>query len=206
MEFLCLELGEGVLGADAKFSANDINVVCEERFMRLALAFILASILLFGCLDAQPKTKSIPDFGSDLGRLENISSLDNSTVADLNTTEIDGIFGDMLLEKENVSVVYFYHDGCTACKTINAWLESEKPRYNNSVVWFVYNIDTADGWEKYLLFADAYGVPQGEHYIPMVYVGGNYYWGIDGIRYNLTDNINDCKANGCYSPFEMLKG
>lgn len=172
--------------------------------MRWVLALFLASFMLSGCLQEQPKANAIPDFESELGDLENVS-MGNWSIEDLNDSAVDAVFGDMLVEKENVTVVYFYDQGCTACKTLALWLVPEKKKYNSSVIWFEYDIDTADGWEKYALFADSYNVSKSERYVPMVYIGGNHYWGIDGIRYNLTVAIDECHRNGCYSPFEMLK-
>ncbi len=174
--------------------------------MRSAFASfaVFAMVLLAGCTAGQQK-KQVPDFSDVLNsELENLS-LGDWNVTELDTGEIDAIFENMMMEKENVSVVYFYDQGCTACKTLALWLAPEKRKYNSSVIWFEYDIGTADGWEKYALFADSYNVSKSERYVPMVYIGGNHYWGIDGIRYNLTAAIDECHANGCYSPFEMLK-
>ncbi|MBU0586441.1 hypothetical protein KJ780_02940 [Candidatus Micrarchaeota archaeon] len=73
------------------------------------------------------------------------------------------------------------------------------------MTWVNINVDNASGWSEYLKFADGYDVPLKERYVPMVYVGNSYGWGIDGIRNNMGVWISECQQNGCYSPYEMLK-
>ncbi len=178
--------------------------------MRHGIAAALALLALFGCLglgapQGSGGTKNAtPDFTADLV-LDNPSDLDWN-VSEFNTSEIDSIADSMMFENQNITVVYFYSRDCSACKYMANWIESEKKTYNGSVVWYEYDIATADGWEKFLALASAYGVPANESYVPMVFVGGDYYWGIDGIRNDLPAKIYSCRADGCYNPFEMLKG
>lgn len=170
--------------------------------MRTAFIF-LGLVLLFGCLGIGEAPK-ISDFEGELV-LENVSDSDVE-IEDIDMSEADAVFEGMVLEKENISVVYFYNQNCSACKVLEQWLIQEKKKYNASVIWFEYDIGTSDGWEKYLLFADAYGVPKNETYVPMAYAGGKYFWGIDGIRNELGNEIEGCRTDGCYGPFELLNG
>lgn len=170
--------------------------------MRALLGLPLAFALLLGCIGESEGREKL-DFEDELA-LENVS-MGDWNVSVLDTDEIDAIFSDGLVEGENVTVVYFYERSCSACIALSPWLEQEKKAYGTSVIWFEYDTGTEDGWEKYLLFADAYRVPSEERYVPMVYVGGKYFWGIDGIRNDLGRQIGNCREEGCYSPFEMLK-
>ncbi len=163
----------------------------------------IALVLLFGCLGVGEEQNKSVNFSESLA-FEDIAS-DSNKISELDTSAADAVFEGMILERENVSVIYFYSPECAACKLLEQWLRQEKKKYNASVVWFEYDISTADGWEKYLLFSDAYGVPKNESYVPVAYVGGTYYWGLDGIRNELPKKIEECRINGCYSPFELLK-
>ncbi len=160
----------------------------------------LALVLLLGCLGGEP---NVLDFEEELV-FEDVSG-GNWNVEEIDASETGAVFEEMKLEKEKITVVYFYKKGCSACVLLEQWLGQEKKRYNTSVTWFEYDTADADGLEKYEMFADAYGVPENESYVPMAYVGGQYFWGIDGIRNGMGKTIDECHANGCYGLFEMLK-
>ena len=174
--------------------------------MRFALACAVALFVLFvifGCISG-PQKNEIPAIEPDLLTIENVS-LDVPAADDIGDGEIDAIFSGLAWERENVSVVYFYRPGCSACIALSPWVDQTKKKYGDSAVWYEYDTATNEGWTKYQLFAHAYGVPLNETYVPMVYVGGNYSWGIDAIRTFLESGVDACHLNGCYSPFERLR-
>lgn len=169
--------------------------------MRYAALFFMILTFVFGCLETQ--IKKTQDFNSEL-ELEKMPLDFNGTMEEINDSAVDALFQGFNVEKEQISVVYFYTPNCSASQRVGMWVEQVKKKYNNSVVWYTYDISKSDGWKKYLLFTDAYKIPQKERYVPMVFVGSRYSWGIDGIKNNLTNWIDDCQSKGCYSPFEML--
>ncbi len=169
--------------------------------MRFTFAAFLALIALFGCA-SQQQAKG-PDF-SDVLNMENPSG-DWGDFADVDESGADSIFDNLELEKGNVTVVYFYEEGCSACVELRKWVLQLKSTYNESSAWIEYDISTGEGWLMYERFADAYGVPKDQFYVPMVYVGDWYGWGIDSIKNELEEKMTDCQQNGCYSPMERVE-
>lgn len=171
--------------------------------MRFLIAYFAMLFLLFGCLGEPAKEL---DFEDELV-FEDVS-LGEWGIADLDTSEVDAVFEtewNATLNESAIAVVYFQRPGCSACVLMNQWIEQEKKKYNSSVAWYEYDISNANNMDTYNIFADAYGVPQNEQYVPMAYIDGEYFWGIDGIRNGLGKAIDDCIAYGCESPFERLK-
>ena len=181
----------------------------RARLSLVLLAFATL-LLLSGCADIPgiPKQAAKTNISYDFeGIIEiedpNINMVDGAVLPEFERADL--LFDGMMVEKGNVSAVYFYRPGCSACNAISPYLEQEIKKYGESLDWYEYDISTEEGWEKYTLFADAYGVPQNERYVPMFYAGGQYGWGIDAIRNNLTGIIDRCQKEGCYSPFELVR-
>lgn len=172
--------------------------------MRVLVALFVVSVLLFGCLGTGQQKQEIPDFSEDLV-VENVSAYDWE-IEDVNVSEIDAVFeqGNASAASPEPTVVYFYGAGCSACKSLLPWLDQEQKKHNDTIIWDVYDINTTEGWVKYLAFADAYNVSRTERYVPMAYINGKYFWGIDAVRNNLSAEIDDCAIVSCPSPFGKL--
>lgn len=160
-----------------------------------------ALLLLLGCPALTNQGKE--NFSGELLTVENLDS-DGGPYEELNDSGIDALFQNMTVEKESITVVYFYEPGCTACITLGPWVDQEIKKYNQTVVWHEYDTTTKEGWAEYLLFAKACNVSTADMYVPAAYVGGKYYWGIDGIRNQMGAQIDWCHENGCYNPYDML--
>lgn len=171
-----------------------------------ASAFV-AMVLVLGCIGGQtPADKvnaAIPTLENET-YFQDVAADDWGAVNYSNFSEISNVLDNVTLETTNVSVVYFYESGCSACATINPLVDRLKAKYNASTTWYAYDIATNDGWGKFKAFMKAYGVPDNESYVPMVFIGNTYGWGIDWMRNQLEDRIIDCGLNGCYSPFDVL--
>ncbi|MFA5076967.1 MAG: hypothetical protein WC488_00900 [Candidatus Micrarchaeia archaeon] len=95
---------------------------------------------------------------------------------------------------------YFYRKGCSACAEVTPWVENEMKNYASSIELVEHDIDEGGGWSIHKGFCSAYGVPVNETFVPMVFIGNAYLWGVDGIMSGLDGAIETCLDEKCETP------
>ncbi|MDD5336947.1 MAG: hypothetical protein PHS02_00500 [Candidatus ainarchaeum sp.] len=175
----------------------------NRKLLLLGLALVLAA----GCV------------GTEEGGAENANLTNSSTAARVNISanytygsqELGANWSENLSASDTNSsnnetrpkLAYFYRNGCSACAALSGWMANESAKYDGSLEWNSYDIDEAGQWTTYLEFSRAYGVPDNETYIPMVFIGKQYLWGIDGIENGLENAVNECLQGNCTVPADV---
>ncbi len=100
-------------------------------------------------------------------------------------------------------VYYFYGKDCLSCKEIKPYIDDLESKYPDThfhklEIW--YNDTNRDLFFK---FCDVYCLD--EKLVPIVFIGDKFLIGVDPIRDNLEDEINQCNDLNCTCPAEKVK-
>lgn len=102
---------------------------------------------------------------------------------------------------ETICMHVFLDYECGECDQAKAYLES----LNTTGVNIIYhNINNESEKEIYETFKETYGLQVAGY--PSVFIGDSYFTGLDSIKDNVQDTIENCKEEGCPCPATKIKG
>ena len=169
----------------------------------LVAGFVLGSQKMTVAQECSEKNSNNASRIGNWGGSENNGS-SGAGFQDLNASENAGISGNtgtnVSANEARPKLFYFYRKGCSACAEVTPWLENEMKNYASSIELVEHDIDESGGWGIQMKFCSAYGVPANETFVPMVFIGNAYLWGVDGIRSGLGNAIEACLDGGCETP------
>lgn len=99
-------------------------------------------------------------------------------------------------EKLKPNVIYFYSKTCSHCKRISPLVDKLAKKYKNQVNLQKYEINESQKSRNlFTNFLDTYGIPTGQGYVPIIFLGDILVGGDVNIENDLEAKINEAILN-----------